>query len=137
MEAGQRLNPLAGHPPSEGLAVEMTGPATGAAGPASYQANVTARILVVDDEEEIADSLAEFLVRKEGFRVDIVHDGQQAIDFLKKSIDQATDVDLVLLDMRMPGISGLDVLDWIRGHSDLRYTRVVLLTAAASNDEKV
>src|SRR5690606_26511303 len=43
----------------------------------------------------------------------------------------------VLLDMRMPGMSGLDVLDWIRGHPDLRYTRVVLLTAAASNDEKV
>ncbi len=35
----------------------------------------TARILVVDDEIEIADSLAEFLIRKEGYRVDIVHDG--------------------------------------------------------------
>jgi two-component system NtrC family sensor kinase len=97
----------------------------------------TATILVVDDEIEIADSLAEFLVRKEGFRVDIVHDGQQAIAFLEKSIGSSTEVDLVLLDMRMPGISGLEVLDWIRGHPDLRYTRVVLLTAAASNDEKV
>jgi two-component system NtrC family sensor kinase len=97
----------------------------------------TATILVVDDEIEIADSLAEFLVRKEGFRVDIVHDGQQAIAFLEKSIGSATEVDLVLLDMRMPGISGLEVLDWIRGHPDMRYTRVVLLTAAASNDEKV
>ena len=97
----------------------------------------TATILVVDDEIEIADSLAEFLVRKEGFRVDIVHDGQQAIAFLEKSIGSSTEVDLVLLDMRMPGISGLEVLDWIRGHPDMRYTRVVLLTAAASNDEKV
>lgn len=96
----------------------------------------TARILVVDDEIEIADSLAEFLIRKEGYRVDIVHDGQQAIDFLGTSIG-GMEVDLVLLDMRMPGISGLDVLDWIRGHPNLRYTRVVLLTAAASNDEKV
>lgn len=137
MEAGTRLNPLAGHSQPEGLAAEATASFANAVGPASYQANATARILVVDDEEEIADSLAEFLVRKEGFRVDIVHDGQQAIDFLNKSIDQAADVDLVLLDMRMPGVSGLDVLDWIRGHSDLRYTRVVLLTAAASNDEKV
>ncbi|MCA9865327.1 MAG: response regulator [Anaerolineales bacterium] len=137
VEAGTRLNPLAGHSQPEGLAAEATASFANAVGPASYQANATARILVVDDEEEIADSLAEFLVRKEGFRVDIVHDGQQAIDFLNKSIDQAADVDLVLLDMRMPGVSGLDVLDWIRGHSDLRYTRVVLLTAAASNDEKV
>ncbi len=137
VDAGTRLNPLAGHSQPPGLAVETTASSAGAVGPTSYQATAPARILVVDDEEEIADSLAEFLARKEGFRVDIVHDGQQAIDFLNKSIDQATDVDLVLLDMRMPGISGLDVLDWIRGHSDLRYTRVVLLTAAASNDEKV
>ncbi len=97
----------------------------------------TARILVVDDEIEIADSLAEFLTRKEGYRVEIVHDGRQAISYLEKSIGSALEIDLVLLDMRMPGISGLDVLDWIRGHPDLRYTRVVLLTAAASNDEKV
>lgn len=97
----------------------------------------SARILVVDDEIEIADSLAEFLVRKEGFRVEIVHDGREAIAYLEKSIGSASEVDLVLLDMRMPGLSGLDVLDWIRVHPDLRYTRVVLLTAAASNDEKV
>lgn len=97
----------------------------------------TARILVVDDEIEIADSLAEFLTRKEGYRVEIVHDGRQAIGYLEKSIGSSLEIDLVLLDMRMPGISGLDVLDWIRGHPDLRYTRVVLLTAAASNDEKV
>lgn len=109
----------------------------GAPSPVVSPPDGTARILVVDDEIEIADSLAEFLIRKEGYQVDIVHDGHQAIDFLGKSIGSASEVDLVLLDMRMPGISGLDVLDWIRAHPDLRYTRVVLLTAAASNDEKV
>ncbi len=97
----------------------------------------TARILVVDDEVDIADSLAEFLTRKEGYRVEIVQDGRQAIAYLEKTIGSALEVDLVLLDMRMPGLSGLEVLDWIRGHPKLRYTRVVLLTAAASNDEKV
>ena len=96
-----------------------------------------ARILVVDDEVDIADSLSEFLTRKEGYRVEIVQDGRQAIAYLEKTIGTALEVDLVLLDMRMPGLSGLDVLDWIRGHPKLRYTRVVLLTAAASNDEKV
>ena len=109
----------------------------GGASPVSMSSQSTARILVVDDEIEIADSLAEFLIRKEGFQVDIVHDGQEAIAFLEKSIGGLAEIDLVLLDMRMPGISGLEVLDWIRGHPDLRYTRVVLLTAAASNDEKV
>jgi two-component system NtrC family sensor kinase len=96
-----------------------------------------ARILVVDDEIEIAESLADFLMRKEGFQVKIAHDGQQAIAHLESAIGGAAEVDLVLLDMRMPGLSGLEVLDWIRRHPDLRYTRVVLLTAAASNDEKV
>lgn len=95
------------------------------------------RILVVDDEIEIAESLADFLVRKEGYQVKITHDGQQAIAYLESTVGSKAEVDLVLLDMRMPGLSGLEVLDWIRRHPDLRYTRVVLLTAAASNDEKV
>ena len=95
------------------------------------------RILVVDDEIEIAESLADFLLRKEGFQVHIAHDGQQAIAYLENTVGGSNEVDLVLLDMRMPGLSGLDVLDWIRKHPDLRYTRVVLLTAAASSDEKV
>ena len=99
--------------------------------------DLPARILVVDDESEIAESLADFLIRKEGFQVRIASDGQQAIAYLESSIGGAAEVDLVLLDMRMPGLSGLEVLDWIRKHPDLRYTRVVLLTAAASNDEKV
>lgn len=97
----------------------------------------TTRILVVDDEIDIADSLAEFLIRKEGYRVEIVHDGREAVTFLETSISNAMDVDLVLLDMRMPGMTGLDVLAWIRQHPDLRYTRVVLLTSAASSDEKM
>jgi two-component system NtrC family sensor kinase len=96
-----------------------------------------ARILVVDDEIEIAESLADFLMRKEGFQVKIAHDGPQAIAHMESAVGSAAEVDLVLLDMRMPGLSGLEVLDWIRRHPDLRYTRVVLLTAAASNDEKV
>jgi two-component system, NtrC family, sensor kinase len=98
---------------------------------------VSARILVVDDEIEIAESLADFLIRREGYSVTITRDGQEAVAFLESSIGTPNEVDLVLLDMRMPGLSGLEVLDWIRNHPDLRYTRVVLLTAAASNDEKV
>ena len=107
------------------------------AGLPSSAGDLPARILVVDDEIEIAESLADFLTRKEGFQVRIAHDGQQAIAYLESSIGGAAEVDLVLLDLHMPGMSGLEVLDWIRKHPDLRYTRVVLLTAAASNDEKV
>jgi two-component system NtrC family sensor kinase len=91
----------------------------------------------VDDEPEIAESLADYLVKKEGFEVSITSDGEQAISFLQSTLQNRGEIDLVLLDMRMPNLSGLDVLTWIREHPDLRYTRVVLLTAAAGSSEKV
>ncbi|MDX1412651.1 MAG: response regulator [Candidatus Promineifilaceae bacterium] len=97
----------------------------------------TARILVVDDEPEIAESLSGFLFKKEGYQVDVVSNGREAIRFLQSAVGSEAEVDLVLLDMRMPGISGLDVLDWIRNHPDLKYTRVVLLTAASGSQEKI
>lgn len=135
-EAGEQVIELTGPPPPDTQAAPLFRPRIeGDRGPAATTA--TARILVVDDELDIAESLAEFLTRKEGYRVEIVQDGRQAITYLERTIGSALEVDLVLLDMRMPGLSGLDVLDWIRGHPKLRYTRVVLLTAAASNDEKV
>ncbi|CUS02117.2 putative Multi-sensor hybrid histidine kinase [Candidatus Promineifilum breve] len=135
-EAGEQLLEHSGHAALEKKAAEPA-PRLRDSGDRAAVNPAAARILVVDDEVDIADSLSEFLTRKEGYRVEIVQDGRQAIAYLEKTIGTALEVDLVLLDMRMPGLSGLDVLDWIRGHPKLRYTRVVLLTAAASNDEKV
>jgi two-component system NtrC family sensor kinase len=103
---------------------------------ASYNPLAT-RILVVDDEPEIAESLSGFLFRKEGYHVDVVSNGREAVRFLQTTVGTDTEIDLVILDMRMPGMSGLDVLDWIRNHPDLQYTRVVLLTAASGSQEKV
>ncbi|RMG97185.1 MAG: response regulator [Chloroflexi bacterium] len=99
--------------------------------------SVTAHILVVDDEPEIAESLSDFLTKREGYTISVAHDGKEAIDFLEGTVGTETEIDLVLLDMRMPGVSGLDVLNWIRQHPALQYTRVVLLTAASGSNEKV
>ena len=74
----------------------------------------TTRILIVDDEQEIAESLSSFLVRNGPYGVDVVGDGREAVRFLQATVGTDTEIDLVLLDMRMPGMSGLDVLDWIR-----------------------
>ena len=94
--------------------------------------------LKMDDEPEIAESLAEFLARKEGYEVRIAPNGQEAMAALEYSAaNPAETVDLVLLDVRMPLISGPEVLSWIRGHPELKYTRVIMLTAAAGNEEKV
>ena len=96
-------------------------------------------ILVVDDEPEIAESLADFLSRK-GHTISIAVTGEEAQAFLETAVSPAqTPVDLVLLDMRMPHMSGLDVLHWLRQHpaDELRYTRVIMLTAATGNREKI
>jgi two-component system NtrC family sensor kinase len=98
-----------------------------------------ATILIVDDEPEIADSLSEFLSRQmDGYRVLQAGDGRQAITILEASSkDPSQTIDLVLLDVRMPVVSGPEVLAWLRGHPILRFTRVIMLTAAAGPEEKV
>ena len=71
------------------------------------------KVLVVEDEESFIDALSIGLDR-EGFDVGIARDGQQAIAaFAKESFD------VVLLDLMLPKISGLDVCRSIRQHSDV------------------
>ncbi|OIO72615.1 MAG: hypothetical protein AUJ85_09925 [Elusimicrobia bacterium CG1_02_37_114] len=62
------------------------------------------QILVVDDEPDVVLILSEFL-RKEGFKVYTAHNGQQAIDKIKEF-----PIDLVLLDLAMPQMDGIQVL---------------------------
>jgi len=62
------------------------------------------RILIVDDEAPIRDVLSTFL-EDIGYETHAVHDGENAIDWLR---DEKPD--LILLDVRMPGMSGIEVL---------------------------
>ncbi len=66
----------------------------------------SATVLVVDDESDVADAYAAQLQAK--YDVSTAYGGQAAIDSLDDSVD------VVLLDRRMPGVSGDDVLDYIR-----------------------
>ncbi|UCG22652.1 MAG: response regulator [Chloroflexota bacterium] len=96
------------------------------------------RVLVVDDEPNIAASLAELLSRKDGYEVTIARGGREAMSILEReATDPSRAIDLVLLDVRMPVMSGPEVLAWLRSHPELRFTRVIMLTAAAGSDEKV
>ena len=82
------------------------------------------RILVADDEESMRWVLSKALKRK-GFMVDLAHDGRQAL-----SLIQENSYDLAILDIKMPGMTGLDLLERIREmKSDLL---VVIMTAEAS-----
>ncbi|HSM36065.1 MAG TPA: sigma-54 dependent transcriptional regulator [Longimicrobiales bacterium] len=68
----------------------------------------TGRILVVDDDRAFRLSTAE-LLRQDGHDVELAADGQAAVDVLR-----ATHVDLILLDLRMPGTDGLGVVEALR-----------------------
>ena len=82
------------------------------------------RILVADDEESIRWVLSKALKQK-GFSVDLAHDGRQALELIKDNC-----YDLAILDIKMPGITGLDLLEKVRElNSDLL---MVIMTAEAS-----
>lgn len=66
------------------------------------------RILVVDDEESIREFL-EIMLRKEGYEVSCVEDGQKALDVLKKK-----SFDMVISDMQMPNMTGLQLLKEVK-----------------------
>ncbi len=79
------------------------------------------RILIIDDDDTLCYLLKEELIN-EGYFVDIIYDSNKAIDFIKK-----TSHDLLLLDLEMPGISGFEILDYVKEHQpDLQ---VIVLTA--------
>lgn len=81
---------------------------------------MTPKILVVDDDAALAEMLT-IVLRGEGFETDVVGDGIQAIEAFR-----AAQPDLVLLDLMLPGKSGIDVCKDIRGESRVP---IVMLTA--------
>ncbi|MCR2784052.1 MULTISPECIES: response regulator transcription factor [unclassified Microbacterium] len=78
------------------------------------------RVLIVEDEPDLADPLA-YLLRREGFEVDIAEDGHRALELF-----QANGADIVLLDLMLPGIPGTEVCRQIRTTSAVP---IIMLTA--------
>ncbi|WP_080793259.1 response regulator transcription factor [Corynebacterium pacaense] len=85
-------------------------------------------ILIVEDEESLADPLA-FLLRKEGFDTVIAGDGPTALVEFERN-----DIDIVLLDLMLPGMSGTDVCKQLRNTSSVP---VIMVTARDSEIDKV
>jgi type II secretory ATPase GspE/PulE/Tfp pilus assembly ATPase PilB-like protein/ActR/RegA family two-component response regulator len=86
------------------------------------------RILVIDDDEE-ARLMMRTLLERDGFEVHEAEDGHRAIDLL--SSDQ--DFKLVVLDLAMPGMSGREVLDRIRGSVETAALPVLIRTGTGSH----
>lgn len=87
---------------------------------------VNERILVVDDEPSIRDVVARYL-RREGYAVTTAADGQEALE-------RAADADLVVLDLMLPRVDGIEVCRRIRAGSEVP---IVMLTARSEEIDTV
>ena len=87
-----------------------------------------ARVLVVDDEESLRFLLTSEL-EAEAFEVQSAGDGEEAIEIVRKKIEEKGKFDVVLLDIRMPKVDGWEVLRFIKSNSP--ETKVIMLTAYA------
>lgn len=84
------------------------------------------RILIAEDEPEIAMSL-EFLLRNDGYEVEIARDGEAAL-----LIARQLQPDLLVLDLMLPRLSGLDVCEAVRRDAGIKPPKVLILTARGS-----
>jgi two-component system, OmpR family, alkaline phosphatase synthesis response regulator PhoP len=90
------------------------------------------RILVADDEPHIG-RIIKTKLEQGPFAVDLVYDGAEALD----ALEQGPAVGLLILDLMMPRVSGLEVLDRVRADTRWRSLPCVILTAAGQDHQEV
>jgi DNA-binding response OmpR family regulator len=92
---------------------------------------MTAKILVVEDEPDLLD-LVVYNLRKEGFRPLRAETGERALELAR---DERPD--LVLLDLMMPGLDGLEVCRRLRSSDDTKDIPIVMVTARAEEGDAI
>lgn len=88
-----------------------------------------AKVLIVDDEVAFADNIAK-LISKRGYEVTAVYNGQSAVEALDEF-----DFDVVILDLKMPGLDGLSALKLIKGKRP--GVEVIILTGHGSMESGI
>lgn len=86
------------------------------------------KIMVIDDDKMIL-RMAEFMLKKKGYDVVTALSGSEGLDILRSE-----GADLVLLDVEMPQLSGIDVLKLIREDSSIGSTKVCLMTGTKTEE---
>jgi two-component system alkaline phosphatase synthesis response regulator PhoP len=89
------------------------------------------RLLVVEDDRDIAHLLSHSLGRA-GFSVEILHSGAEVLPAVRKSLP-----DLVLLDLMLPGLDGLEICRTLRGDPRTAAVPVIMLTARAEESDRI
>jgi two-component system response regulator RegX3 len=86
------------------------------------------KILIIEDENSFSEAIT-FLLKKEGFEVEVANNGQDGINLFEKQ-----SADLILLDLMLPGLSGTEVCRQIRNKSSVP---IIMLTARDAEIDKV
>jgi DNA-binding response OmpR family regulator len=89
------------------------------------------RILLVDDDKELLAAL-ELKLDKEGFQVETAPDGEVALEIIRKKLP-----DLVILDVNMPKVNGMEVCKTLRSDEQTRDLAVIMLTARDDEIDRV
>ncbi len=89
------------------------------------------RVLIVDDEKDIVDLVA-YNLEKEGFRVLKAYDGEKALELARTSKPH-----LILLDLMLPGIQGLEVCKILRNKTETASLPIIMLTAKGDEVDKI
>lgn len=89
------------------------------------------KILLVDDEEDILEFLS-YNLTKEGYQIVTARSGQEALDIAQSFLPE-----LIILDIMMPEMDGIEVCSLIRENPDLDHTLVVFLTARSESFTQV
>ncbi|HYA13741.1 MAG TPA: response regulator [Syntrophales bacterium] len=92
---------------------------------------MTKKILVVDDEKGIVD-LITYNLEKEGYSTISAYDGESALELVKTKKP-----DLVILDLLLPGIRGLEVCKFIRRNPETEMLPIIMLTAKGDQVDKI
>ncbi|ADB38089.1 response regulator transcription factor [Spirosoma linguale] len=87
------------------------------------------KVLIVDDEPSILLSL-EFLMKKEGYRVFIARDGDEAFDIIRQEVP-----DLLLLDVMMARVDGYEVCRFVKQSPDYQHCKVIFLSAKSKEKD--
>lgn len=90
-------------------------------------------ILIIEDDADIAESLL-YNFKREGFRATIAESGEKG---LRLALDEKTTPSLIILDLMLPGMSGMELCRRLRREPVTESTPVIMLTAKAAEGDKV
>lgn len=97
----------------------------------SPETQETKKILIVDDEEDVTD-LLEYNLKNQGYEIKVIND-----PLLIMGVARNFQPDLIMLDVMMPELSGIQICRMLRGDSTMKHVPIVFLSARSETEDRV